>query len=145
MGRWRLDEFIFGKEALDKWDRERGGQKNERWLTQEEKKTIEKTIEENNFRNEFYKLGNGQIFRIEELPEIFKKRIIQKCGSLEKEKLKEYAKDNERIALFSRYARMTFLGGHEFEYGGFLYVENNKGDWALKSYLEREMGSTYYD
>ena len=141
MGRLWLDELLFGKEVLDRWDREREGQKDERFLTPGEKKVIE----ENNFRNEFYKLGNGRLFRIEELPEIFKKRIIQKCGSLEKEKLKEYAKDNERIALFSRYARMTFLGGHEFEYGGFLYVENNKGDWALKSYLEREMGSTYYD
>ena len=78
MGRLWLDELFFGKKVLDKWDRERGGQKDERFLTQGEKRIIE----EDNFMNEFYKLGNGQMFRIEELPEIFKEKIIQKCGSL---------------------------------------------------------------
>jgi len=139
MGRLWLDELLFGKEVLDRWDREREGQKDERFLTPGEKKVIE----ENNFRNEFYKLGNGRLFRIEELPEIIKEKIIQTCSSLEKETLRDYPPQN--INLFSGYFDGDFFCQGGVEHGGFLYVEDNKGNWALKSYLKRKKRTVYYD
>ncbi|MBI2004261.1 hypothetical protein HYS72_02235 [Candidatus Pacearchaeota archaeon] len=137
MGRLWLEELIFGKERLDRWDRERNGNQNLGYITQEQKRATDKNF----FVNEFYKLGNGCTYLVEELPEFFKEVIIKKCGSLEKETLKNFCncqidytnenKDNRgTIQLFS----IDGFWKNNYTFGGFLYVEDNEGRWKLKTY-----------
>lgn len=149
-----LDRILCGEEVLNKWAKEREDFKNGKFLTLDEQIKQQKEKQELNFIKEFYKLGNGNLYSIEELPEIFKRAIIVECGSLEKEKLKNHVgyagySNNPsekyvrgRIPLFSEdFDWGVFVGNKGMKQYGFYYVENDKGEFRLKTYQERRTQS----
>ena len=147
MGRWKLDEWIFGEETLNRWDAER--KIKSEFLTPYEREEMNKRkrkeqAEEDDKRKEdesFYKwsqqlikYGCGYLFKLDEIPEVFKAEITKQCGGLEKDKLAE----KETIELYvDKYA---FGSKVHLREGGFEYVENEKGEPALRVYIQDLIG-----
>jgi len=136
-----LDRFFFGEEVLIKWDKEREGRREERlqengYLTPAEREKQRLVSEERDIKNELLKIGDEYTYKLEELPEILKKAVINQCKGLEGEKLKKHLKDNIECNLFSKYHKFLEMN-YMSEFGGVSYVENTKGEWALRPYLKR--------
>ena len=143
-----LDELFFGKETLDRWDREREGrssefltpyerncrerEKREKQTEKEEKIKVEENFSK--WNQELRKYSHGHIFKLDEIPEVFKVEVIKQAGGLEKEKLAE----NGTIKLYlDKYA---FGSKVHLREGGFNYVENKKGEPALRVYIQDLIG-----
>ena len=136
-----LDRFFFGEEVLIKWDKEREGRREQRlqengYLTPAEREKQRLVSEERDIKNELLKIGDEYTYKLEELPEILKKAVINQCKGLEGEKLKKHLKDNIECNLFSKYHKFLEMN-YMSEFGGVSYVENTKGEWALRPYLKR--------
>lgn len=147
MGHSWLDKFCFGEETLNRWDRER---QNSNFLTlvertenkiciRNEKDAMKKN--EDFYDKELRKYGHGHVFKLDEIPEIFKDKIIEQTEGLEKNKLAK----KENIILYSirdeEHSELevswNFFGWRMkssvyLRVGGFKYCENEKGEPALR-------------
>ena len=158
MGRWKLDEWIFGKEVLDRWDTKRNGQEfSSEFLTLVERnkmnyskeKTLKKIGEREDFskwNSELKKYSYGHIFKLNEIPEVFKAEITKQCGGLERDRLakkmyiqlyclKKESLKSVRLSSFLSGCPYNGLVVEHLNEGGLEYVENEKCESALRVHM----------
>ena len=160
MGHRWLDKLVFEEETLNRWDAKRRGDQSSEYLPPAERRGKE-TLRENKkkyggyetkqeyLESELKKYEEGHLFKLDEVPDIFKEKIFYYLKIVDKEQvlnkenltlcgdfeffLRRYGDTSGWIPASWRSMRGMISGGLE-------YVENEEGIPRLRVYKARKSG-----